>query len=269
MRPYLRRHFTTSAKAHIARCHYATLDARLNPGALAELRSSQGLVLSEFAGKSGRLFRFVLRAYPHCEGEVMLEFVDVARGIALAWLLGSVGPGDDGELVFWLGALQGPRPPHGLEEIAEATRELNGLRPKQAVLQALGIVCAILGAAAVYAPGNANHLSSTFERRVLGRAPKVHSDLDGFWQEFTGERTRRGDYRIALPLRRRSADAVPSKRRREWKLRYARVDMFSAQVAIRLSRGLLVPGWRPAADASADWIAADALAGRSLVPVPA
>jgi hypothetical protein len=166
---------------------------------------------------------------------VTIQLIDEHRGEPLAWLWGSFGPDGSHGTVFWVGALQGPRPPSGLIEIADATRDLHGLRPKQAVLHGLDALCTLLGAGAIYAPGNGNHISQTWERRFLGAPLKVRADLDAFWRDFTTERSAIGDYCISVPLRRRSIDQVQGKRRKEWRLRYEIVDGINAQVAANLA----------------------------------
>jgi uncharacterized protein VirK/YbjX len=238
VRPYLRQQFDRNTKDRITRRHYRILDSSLGDEALRALRNDEGWRLAQIRGRSGRAYNLMLLANPSPEGEVKFLFVDAELGVPLARMWGSFGFDGARGTVLWIGALQGPSPPAGLSEISAATRDLNGLRPKLALLHAACAASLVLGADRIYAPGNRSHLSFTWARRFLGRRPKVLADLDGFWSEFGAKRTHLGDYHISLPLRRRSVEDVPSKRRKEWSRRYTKIDSIYEQVNAALHDAL-------------------------------
>lgn len=241
VRPYLRREFDPATKVLIARRHYGIFDRCLNAAALANLRHEDGICLARISGRSGTVYAFSIRAYPSAEGEVRFQFMDESLGEPLTWIWGSFGPAGRSGRALWIGGLQGPRPPHGLAEIARATKDLNGLRPKHALLHAAAATCKAVGAHEIIAPGNRSHISFTFARRYLGRPVKIQSDLDGFWSEFAGSTEPASDYRIALPMHRRSPEQVRAKRRKSWIARYAIVDEIEASTQASMRMALVAP----------------------------
>ena len=81
----------------------------------------------------------------------------------------------DGRLALAVGGLQGPRAGHK-REVIDATRDLYGLRPKDATLLAARVIADGLDAA-VHAVGDALHV-----HRRLSDDPK-HSSYDAYWRE--------------------------------------------------------------------------------------
>lgn len=229
-RRFMRRWFGRGDKADHLRCHIRTFDARFAPDALHSLRAGRGLSLVDLTGRSGRNYRVTVWVVPWKEGDLTIRLVDSVLNKALATLRGTFGPGEDGNITFWIGALQGVMPPLGREAIAAATRDLNGLRPKQAVLHAADAICAWAGVRTMCAPGVRNHIAY----RWWHMRRRLRTDLDGFWSEFTFVRTQRGDFVIPVPLPRRTIDEVPAKRRKEWGRRYARIDELTAALSVAL-----------------------------------
>jgi len=237
-RRYLRRWFRYPEKMGILRCHYDMLGARFPLRALELLGKYPGVVVAELSGKTGRRYQITLQQSMLKEGEIAFRFFDVQEGTALATFRGTFGPGTDGRKVFWIGAVQGPyslpgREAMGREAIAIATRDLDILRPKHAVLHALVACCTWMKVDTIYAPPHENHVGYHWWRPLLTQH-KILNDYEGFWKEFTAERTPRGDACISLPLTRRKLAEVQSKRRRDWLRRYARVDALTESVAASL-----------------------------------
>ena len=221
-RRYMRCWFSPQEKMNILRSHYETFDARFPPTVLTCIQK-EGILLTELTGKSGQVYKIILRRPATKEGEIGVRFVDTESNRSLAEMRGVFGPGEQGNMVYWVGAIQGSLFQQGREAISAATRDLNGLRPKLAVLHATAALCEWACVDTIYAPPHTNHVSYRWWRPLFTRH-KILSDYDGFWQEFTAERTSHGDFRLILPLTRRKAEDVPSKRRKEWMRRYARID---------------------------------------------
>lgn len=229
--PYLRRWLTTREKSELLARHYRMFDGCLSASALRSMNEN-GVVLAELTGRSGHRYQILLCRAAARGGEICTRFVDATRNVALAQLCGSFGSDRDGRVVFWIGDLIGAKPPFGRREIAAATRDLYSLRPKQALVHAVCALCAWADVGAIQAPSVQNHFAHRWWRRWLTKR-KIHADYDGFWREFTSERDAKGDFRIAVPLHRRSLESVPSKRRSNWAKRYAQVDaMEKSAVAV-------------------------------------
>ena len=226
-RPYLRRWLGAAEKMRILEGHHRIFENRLRPETRRRLQLAQNVLLAGLTGQSGREYRIVLARSQVKEGDITLSFVDAATGAPLARLRGSFGPDDEGRGVFWIGGLMGATPPLGRAEIRAATQDLNGLRPKHALMHALASLCAWTGAGAIHAPPARNHIAHRWWRSFFTQR-KIRADYQGFWQEFTSQRTGRGDFRIALPLARRKFEDVQPKRRKDWKKRYAHIDALNA-----------------------------------------
>src|ERR1035441_7997818 len=209
-RPYLRPWLDVGDKVSFLTAHYSLLRGRFPSAVLPLLLSEPGVELGGLAGKSGRRY----------------AFIDQTLGANLACLRAVVGEADAGERVLWIGGLQGAKPPLGRDDIVQATRELNGLRPKHAVLHAACVFSEWLGIHKMIAPGRSDQISQRAWRKFLPKR-KIHADYDSFWEEFGAVITATDDYELRLPLPRRTLEEVASKRRKEWSRRYDRLDALS------------------------------------------
>jgi uncharacterized protein VirK/YbjX len=232
-RSYMRRWFSPQEKIDNFRCHYDMLGERFSPVALRQMREYPGLLLGELIGKSGRHYKVTLHHAMTKEGEIDFCFTDVDLNLELMKIRGTFGREANGRRVFWVGTIQGPRPPLGREEIAHATRDLSVLRPKQTVLHAACAFCAWMGVDTLFLPPRKNHISYRWWR-VWRSEGKISSDYERFWEEFTTQKTRRGDYRLSLPLPRRKLEDVQPKRRKDWVRRHAHLDALAESIGAAL-----------------------------------
>jgi uncharacterized protein VirK/YbjX len=229
-RRYLRYWLSPQARIDILRDHYDILGERFSPALLDAMQAASGSLLGELVGKSGRIYSATLHYAMTKEGEIEIRINDLDLGVKLATIRGTFGRHADGRWVFWVGAIQGAPRQVGREEICRATRDLNVLRPKQVVLHAACALCASIGVETLFLPSNKNHVARGWWRRWV-LTDKILSDYDGFWQEFTTQRTTWGDYRLCLPLPRRRLEDVPSKRRKDWLRRHAQLDALAIEIA--------------------------------------
>ena len=230
---YIRRWFSTQEKMRLIRGHHNSFSALFSPEALRLLDHESGALLAELTGKSGHKYKIILQQNTTKEGEIAVRFIDTEQDIALATIRGTFGLEARGRRIFWIGSLQGPRPPSGRDIISTATRDLNTLRPKQAALEAVCALCAWMDVGTIYAPSKKNHVSQRW-RGILKRQ-KIFADYDKFWEEYSVQKTPQGDFQLSLPLPRRKREEVPSKRRTEWVRRYARIDALNESTATALS----------------------------------
>lgn len=234
-RNYLRRWFGPHGIVAILCCHYQAFVSRFSSQALGGLYTFPGQRIAELVGKSGASYGVTLHFSSTKEGEVALYFWNASGSDFLALLRGVFAPGEDGRTVFWIGALQGPGYEAGKQDISATTRDLNGLRPKQAILHALSALCGWAGVGALYAPRKKNHVNYRWWHDLMGRR-KILADYDSFWEEYDPATSRRGDFVIPLPFARRRAVEVPSKKRKEWLARYARIDAMAESIRGSLNK---------------------------------
>ena len=227
-RPYLRRRFGPAARVGIITRHYRQLLAR-RPQDYTEFLAYPGVTLARLPGKSGKAYCVQMALNRSKEGEVDLFLWEEGTRAGLALLAGVLGE-EHGQLVFYVGGLRGVKPPLGKPEIVAATRDLHGLRPKAAVLQATRCVAQALGAGRLVLPGLRNHVSQLpgFESRV------IHADYDGFWLECGATPRVDGDYDLPVQMPRRDPAEVKSSKRAEWLRRQALLDDLARQIGERL-----------------------------------
>jgi uncharacterized protein VirK/YbjX len=90
---------------------------------------------------------------------------------------------DDGSITLAVGSTQGTNQPDGKAAIAAATRDLNGLRPKDAALLTLKGLAHQLGAATMFAVANDSHV---INRRRASKRKRMWTDLDSYWIDRGG-----------------------------------------------------------------------------------
>ena len=110
-RRYLRYWFGRQAKIDIFRCHYDILRERFSSPLLNGMQAVSGMLLGELIGKSGRRYTVNLHYAMTNEGEIEIRFNDVDLRATLATIRGTFDRQADDRLVFWVGAIQGARPP--------------------------------------------------------------------------------------------------------------------------------------------------------------
>lgn len=214
--------------------HHALFAARFSAAGVQSLQTKEGVEIARLTGKSGREYSLYMVSDISKDGAMRISLCDHESGRRkrMASITGVIGAGSDGVPVFWIGALQGAQA-DGKQTVVAMTKDLNGLRPKQAVLQAVAAVSLWFGAKEMLGPSLKNQIAI----KKGWRAENIHTEYDDFWQEFTGGATNdRGDYVLSLPLPRRKLEDVQQKRRKDWKLRYEKVDAMAADIAAALDK---------------------------------
>lgn len=126
---------------------------------------------------------------------------------------------------LFIGGLQGPAGAHCPELIRNATRACDGLRPKDAVMEAVLAFAQALGAHRIVAVSQSNHVG-----RERYTARRIHADYDGFWMEWGGSALPCGN--VALPVVQpvRDLSEVPSKKRSAYRRKLERAASVRAVV---------------------------------------
>jgi uncharacterized protein len=228
-RRYMRYWFTPQAKVDLFRCHYGMFHERFSPAMMERMRDYPGLLLGELTGKSGRRYHITLHHSMTKEGEIAFCFIDTEFAAQLVTFRGTFGRDAGGRKVFWVGAIQGPRPPLGRGVIAHATKDLSVLRPKQATLHAAFAFLTWVGVDTIFLPPRAHHISYRRWRNLFA-GNKISSDYDAFWEEYTTQKAPWGDYVLSLPVPRRKLEDVQPKRRKDWLRRQSYLDALAKSI---------------------------------------
>ncbi len=145
------------------------------------------------------------------EGLLTVAWRDVSERVDLAWATISFERhAESGKRGVLIGGLQGPAGTDR-ERVREATRACHGLRPKAAVMEAIGEFCRLAKVDVLTGVTKKTHVSAATDIQFS-------ADYDGFWSELGGVEV---DGRFVLPLRpyHRDINEVPSKRRAEFRRR--------------------------------------------------
>ncbi len=232
MRPafrFMNPQFCAADRVKALTSHYALFNEKFpSITRLAMMRENAGYKLAEIEGKSGKKYVFETRDYVTKEGVIRVVFIDVDTGFTLAHLAGVLATDTNGRRVFYIGMLRGPgqKVLDSKEIVVKVTKDLSGLRPKQAVLHAAAALAEWLGAEEMVAPASDKEIAM----KNLLKGHKVLANHDPFWQEFAPEPSADGLYHLPLPLPRRNESEVQQKRRKDWRARYAHIDHFSAEI---------------------------------------
>lgn len=176
--------------------HYTTLANRFSPQALTAFMTGKTYQIVELTGQSGNKYALRLSNKVTKEGAMQIVFIDVDANADLAVLAGIIGE-DNVTSVFGIGVLIGPgmRLANARQRVADATRDLGGLTPKQAVVHAAGAVAEWFGIGEVITPGRKKVNLKNWSKRHAIRA-----DYDAFWGGFTKGKAPDGCYRLPTPF---------------------------------------------------------------------
>lgn len=162
--------------------HYDWFVGVFSPEFLRRFCSNEDLEIAELHGRKQSSYRLFMAAsivaVLQREGEIALYLAKSAQDVKLCRL--SLCYAEvEGEPSFIIGGIQGPLSAHK-REVIDATRELHGLRPKDAVLLAARALAQALGVERIHAVCDANHVLNR-----LQDSAKL-SSYDEYWRERGG-----------------------------------------------------------------------------------
>lgn len=229
-RPYLRAGLPRDTALRWLREHFEWLSRNWSPAQIRAWHGERPLRLATLG--AGPLARYAielgLAGARYCkEGELALMLTLDDRPLMTAVFTvhrhGAI-------TVLDIGCLQGA--PASSESIRQATRDLSGLRPKQALLLAVRAFAVHYGIDAIVGVPNNAHVSVA-RRRTRGR---VGTDYDRFWQEMGGVRLANDFWLTAMPPRKNPGD-IDSRKRARYRRRHALEDALWAAVSGALRDG--------------------------------
>ncbi len=225
LRSYYSRKLMPAARLGALKTHYQFLESHFRNHMIRTLLTGTEIRLASMTGKGGALYDIGMAQHPRYRAEGDLTLFLRRRGdeVALAALTFSFGAGKQGP-VMRVGGLQGPQADDGKQRVVDATKDLNGLRPKGAVLSAFYDIANVFGATTIDAVGMANH-------PLNDRRHAVFADNDGFWAEQGASATALGDFRLPLVPPQRAFEDVPAKKRKDWLARNALRETVTGQIA--------------------------------------
>ncbi|EHG7612556.1 VirK/YbjX family protein [Citrobacter sedlakii] len=139
----------------------------------------------------------------------------------------------NGKRTLFIGGLQGAANDVPHEVIQQATKACYGLFPKRIVMEALCQFARVAQVEQILAVSNAVHVYRSW--RYMDKKTQMHADYDAFWSSLGGEMTDAGYYALPLTIARKSEADIASKKRAEYRRRYALLDSVVEQVPHRFS----------------------------------
>ena len=228
-RPYLTSRLGRQAGARAVTLHYQHITERLGLTLFAQHLGGAGLCLAQIAAKDEQRYVLTLISTHTLdrEGEASLILRDAA-GQLLCELTFTLCQ-HHGQLTLMIGGLQGPNNPDAQQIVQQATKNLYGLFPKKVVFDALIQVSHWLDVKAICAVSNTTHVYRSL--RYGSRKKLMHADYNGFWEMLGGTATAEGYYSLPAAMPRKAMAEIASKKRSEYRKRYALLDQLEEDIA--------------------------------------
>jgi uncharacterized protein VirK/YbjX len=236
-RPYALCTLNVSDRVKALISHYEVMERLFPEPVILQMVSGQKQTLAEIEGQHDKetyAITLCREMFSQHQGELTLLMIDPKMGIHLTRLILNFSHDGAENICLILNGIQGPGPEYK-NRIVRVTRNLDGLRPKRAIMEVACAIARAVGAHKIVAIGKKNHVSQTKKKWQL----RNRTDYDSFWQEFNAQSMADGNYAIPLELERRDPQEVPSKKRKAAVSRYALLDKLSANVEKSL-RELLI-----------------------------
>jgi uncharacterized protein len=160
------------------------------------------------------------------EGEIVLNlFLRDQRFYSIAFTLNA----EAGQLVAYVGALQGSASEDALQVYREMTHALHGMRPRDFLVVALKLLCKEFRVAKIYAVSadarqhNSPYFGDSHKEKVL-------VNYDEVWAEHGGTRLDNGFFDIPVPVKYRDVSDIPTRKRAAYRRRYQMLDKVALDI---------------------------------------
>lgn len=153
------------------------------------------------------------------------------EGQALYQMMFWIAKDKSGAWALFIGAMQGPNMDHSREVIKKITKRCHAYRTKNLILHATQEVAKALGLKRIYAVTNYGYYANNHVRRDR----KLKTDFGKFWEESGGrlcEDTR--FYELPLMEYRKTMEEIPTRKRANYRKRFALLDEIDASIAANL-----------------------------------
>lgn len=165
------------------------------------------------------------------EGEISLYFYD-NDGIDLATLTFSIIQYQQKTTLFIAG-LQGTGHHEARVRVQKATKQCYGLFPKRVAVEAALIIANHFQLEQIVAVGNKTHVYNNW--RYNSRQERILSDYDDFWLTIDGQQDDRELFILPTEITRKSLEDIASKKRSEYRNRYALLDQLKLNIETQLA----------------------------------
>jgi uncharacterized protein len=200
--------------------HFATV--RQIPG--LKLRPDEKLVLADLSSFNPDAFLILDRPpWLSREGHLTLSlFKGDFRAFTLSFSLSGFP-----ETELFIGGLQGRHGEEILSMYRDLTKDLNGIRPRDFMLETLRMFALKIGVHHIYAIADEFKIS---RHRYFGKKGPSGLYYDEVWQERNAERKSMNCFELPLAGSRRSLEEIAAKKRSMYRRRYDMLDQIEAML---------------------------------------
>lgn len=234
-RPWLSVNMTPQNTIAALGYHYQSMIASLPPVVLNGYLSKAGVTLATLTGRDEQSFfiRLCADAMLDKEGEATLIFCDAEKTVLaeMTFTLCQLA----GQTTMYIGGMQGAKSHVPHEKIQQATKACHGLFPKRLLVEAAMVLSQVMDVEVIRAVSNETHIYRSVRYRKK-KQNKLHADYNAFWASLGATEASDSDYLLPLTLPRKPMEEIASKKRSEYRRRYALLDDLQAQTATTCQR---------------------------------
>lgn len=139
----------------------------------------------------------------------------------------------DGQLVTYVGGLQGGADEHAASTNRRLTRLSHGMRPRDLLIETFRALCRYYGVAHIYAIADKARVHRSAYLRAREVDPVVMS-YDSVWRDRRGKAVDGGFSELPVGPQRRNYDAIRPNKRAEYRRRYDMLDAMEKELAATL-----------------------------------
>lgn len=221
-KPYLYLGLPSAGRAAALVDHYDFVKSLDSVALRNTFLSATGNTITRFTGKDGEAFHVVLGSIGKSEREGEANMFLYMEETLLAALTFSVVQRPQG-LTLIVGGFQGAHRSTPHEVIKQATKSCYGLFPKRLLLESLQRLAAHTGVQHILAVSDTGHVFRSLRYRHRKKNVFVAS-YNEFWDSISATRCSPALYQVPAELPRKPMDEIASKKRSEYRKRYALLD---------------------------------------------
>ena len=232
-RPYLASCLSQQERFEALAYHYDFLAKHPDSMTKAFYNPNIAFVLADVKVKNDANIKIAIQARNKFarEGEISLYFYD-NDGIDLSTVTFTIMQYQQKTTLFIAG-LQGTGHREARIRVQQATKQCYGLFPKRVALEAILVIARYFNLEQIVAVGNKTHIYNNW--RYNSRQERILSDYDDFWLTIDGKQDSNGLFILPNQIYRKSLDEIASKKRSEYRNRYALLDQLENSITENLA----------------------------------
>jgi uncharacterized protein VirK/YbjX len=126
-----------------------------------------------------------------------------------------------GEVIAYIGGIQGVPKPNGLDQHRRFTKRTCGMRPRDFLVEAFKLFCRSIGVRKILAVSDSEHANSFAVRGMF------LPTYDRLWIERGGELGEDGFFALSPTLKRRAKNEIPKRKQGLYRRRYELLESIS------------------------------------------